>query len=258
MKPQRCRLACAALLIAAALAVAGVLWLEIAGGAEFAALFRASQAAIADWTDRHMMPGALAYVAVVALGRVTPFPGAIFLTLSGGFLFGTVLGGALAAAGAALSATLVFAVGRRFFAGYVRARLGRRFGDIEREFTDGALPYLIAMRLLPMLPAWLVNLAPVPFPVRASTVAAATFLGVLPASLVVASVGSGLAGVSAGSAELSARMVLSPNVLLPLSALSLLALLSALARRRLRARNARKRPGVTVAPRRLQGGTRDR
>jgi uncharacterized membrane protein YdjX (TVP38/TMEM64 family) len=64
----------------------------------------------------------LVYVGVVALS----VPGAVFLTIGGGFLFGWLLGGALAVVSATCGAVLVFLIARTSLGDLLLARAGPR------------------------------------------------------------------------------------------------------------------------------------
>lgn len=156
--------------------------------------------------------------------------------LAGGFLFGAVGGGVLSALGLTLSACLVCFAGRRFLAGPIEKALNCRHTGVLRALTNDAFSYLMALRLLPGMPAWLTNLFPVPLPVRLRTVLMATSLGVLPVCLVFATIGNGVALLGAEHQPLSAQMILQPRYVAPLLGLAVLVLLPPLIRKRPRLR----------------------
>lgn len=199
----------------------------------------ASSNSVAAWVAAHPVSGGLLFLVAGALGKVTPFPGGLTLMLAGGFLFGPVPGALLSALGAALSALLVAVVGRRFLFAPIHARWGHRFAQVEDEITANSFPYLLAARLLPVIPAWLVNLLPVAFAIRLPTVGAATFLGLLPVSFIVASLGARLGDLAAAEAS-SPMLLLEPPTLLPLLALATLALVPVAWKHRRRRRQGRR------------------
>lgn len=208
---------------------------------------------LSEWAQDSPALAAAAYLLGTALAKLTPVTGGGLVMVLGGYLFGTAAGGLLAAAGAALSALLVALAGRRWFGDLILDRWGERLARAEQRLLADGFNYYLAMRLLPVLPAWLVNLVPVlvPFPLR--TVVAATALGVLPISLIMAGVGSGIAAIGEREAELSVQLLIDPAVLLPLAGLSLLSLLPpllgrALARRR-GSRGAGAPPGAALGQR---------
>lgn len=175
----------------------------------------------------------LVYVAVVAVS----LPGASVLTLAGGFMFGWLLGGALTVLAATLGASLVFLAARTALGDFVVARAGARLARLASGFRDNAFLYLLSLRLAPVFPFWLVNLAPALFGMRLGSFALATFLGILPATFAYAYLGAGLGGAVGGEEPLLSR-----QVLLGFAALAVVALLP-LAVRRLWP----GRPGAAVA-----------
>ena len=134
--------------------------------------------------------GAL-YVAAVAFS----LPGATFLTVTGGFLFGVVLGSAAAVVGATLGATIIFLVARTALGEPLLKRAGPRANQLARGFRDDAFSYLLFLRLVPAFPFFLVNLVPAFAGVRLTTFVAATAIGIIPGALVYTFAGTGLDSV---------------------------------------------------------------
>jgi uncharacterized membrane protein YdjX (TVP38/TMEM64 family) len=95
----------------------------------------------------------------------------------------------------------------------VRPRLAR----------DG-FSYLLAIRLVPAFPFWLVNLAAALCGMRLLPYVAATLLGITPATFVYASIGEGVESVLASGGEPDLAVIFSPRVLVPLIALAALSL----------------------------------
>lgn len=186
----------------------------------------------------HPFAAPLAYAAVYAAATALSLPGAVFLTLAGGFLFGTWLGGLWTVLGATTGAILVFLIARSAVGGSLRARAGPWLRRLEAGFRADAFRYLLALRLIPLAPFWLVNLVPAFLGVPLRTYALATLLGIVPASLVYAGVGSGLGMILDRGEEPDLGLVLEPRVLLPLLGLAALALLPVAYRRRRRHRGA--------------------
>lgn len=156
-----------------------------------------------------------AYVAIVALS----VPGAAIASLAVGFLFGRWLGTLLIVAAATLGATLVFLAARHLFAEAALRRLGPRARRVMEGFERDAVSYLLFLRLVPVFPFWLANLVPAFTPVRTRTYVAATAVGIVPGSFVFANLGESLGRIQ------SPDQLLSPQVLIALGLLGLLALL---------------------------------
>jgi uncharacterized membrane protein YdjX (TVP38/TMEM64 family) len=192
---------------------------------------QAVQRVLLEWVDGHPVASGIGYVLFAATGTVTPLPSAVFVMLVGGFLFGTVGGGLLAATGASLSAAVVYLSGRALFAGLAEKLLASK---VRHAIAANAFTCLLALRLLPGMPAWLSNLAPVPLAIPARTVVGATFIGILPMCLLVGAVGDGLATLTAVGDQLSADLLLRPALLAPLLGLFVLAIVPLAKKGRLR------------------------
>ncbi|MCS6780965.1 MAG: TVP38/TMEM64 family protein [Geminicoccaceae bacterium] len=169
----------------------------------------------------------LLYVATTALS----IPGAVVLTLAGGFLFGTALATLLVVLGATAGAVLLFLVARTALAEPLRARAGPWLARMAEGFRKDAFSYLLVLRLVPLFPFWLVNLVPALLGVPLRTFALATAIGIVPGSLVYASVGAGLGALLERGEEPDLGLLLEPRILLPLLGLAALALLPVLWKR---------------------------
>ncbi len=171
-----------------------------------------------------------AYVAVVAFS----LPGGAVMTLAGGFLFGTVAGTALAVVGATAGACLLFLAARHALAETLAARGGALLALVREGLARDGFWYLLSLRLLPVVPFWLVNLAPALAGMPFRGYALATLVGIVPGTAVFAGIGAGLGGVFDAGGRPDLGVILSPGILLPLVGLAALSLLGAWWRRRSR------------------------
>ena len=128
------------------------------------------------------------YAAVTALS----FPGAVVLTLAAGFLFGPWVGTAVVVVGATVGATLAFLGARYVFADAARRKMGPRLRRIAEGFEAEGFSYMLFLRLVPVFPFWLVNLAPALTPLGTRTYVAATAIGIVPGSFVYCYLGARL------------------------------------------------------------------
>lgn len=182
----------------------------------------------------HRALAAAAYLALYIAAVALSVPGAVALTLAGGFLFGAVLGAALAVTGATVGATAVFLLARRLFGEDALARLGPRAEALAAGIRRNAASYLLALRLVPLFPFFLVNLVPAFVGVRLGVFVLTTAIGILPGTVVFSLAGSGLGEVLAAGGAFEARSVLTPSVLGALIGLAALALASIPLKARLR------------------------
>jgi len=164
----------------------------------------------------------LLYVVAVALS----FPGASFLTIAGGFLFGAAAGTALAWTGATIGATAIFLAARTSLGRLLADRAGSRLQRLRAGFQAEGFSYLMFLRLVPVFPFWLINLAAGLFGMRLATYVAATAIGILPGTFVFA-----YFGYSLGTVLQSGGSPLSIELFVGLALLGVLALVPALVRR---------------------------
>ena len=158
----------------------------------------------------------LLYIVMTALS----LPGGTILSLALGLLFGRWMGTLLIVISATLGATLVFLLARYLIADWARERLqgNEQAVKIMDAFQTDAFNYLLFLRLVPLFPFWLVNLAPAFTPVSSRTYIITTLIGIIPGSFVFANLGQSLGQIE------SAEQLLSTPVLVAFTLLGILAL----------------------------------
>ncbi|MFZ5791524.1 MAG: TVP38/TMEM64 family protein [Pseudomonadota bacterium] len=162
----------------------------------------------------------VAYAAIV----LTSLPGAAIMTVVGGFLFGQILGSLAAAVGATFGACIIFLAARSAFGGWMRRRAGPWLKRVERGFAENGLSFLLVLRLIPLFPFFIVNLV-LPFVgLTLRVYMLGTFLGILPASFVYGSFGAGLGAIFDRGEAVTLGSILTPEILMGLTGLGLLAL----------------------------------
>jgi len=130
----------------------------------------------------------LAYVAVVALS----LPGGLVMTLTGGLLFGPLVGIPATVIAATIGATLIFLVAKTSFGETLAAKAGPWVGKLREGFQENALSYMFFLRLVPAFPFVVVNLAPALLGVPLRTYVIGTLLGIVPGTAAYTLVGASL------------------------------------------------------------------
>lgn len=201
--------------------------------------FLSHRAAIAAYVDAHTLLALAATMAIYTLAVALSLPGGLVLTLVTGFLFGPVVGGIAVAIAATTGATLLFLAARSSLGDSLRRKAGPRLERLAEGFRNDAFNYLLFLRLVPVAPFWLVNLAPALIGVPTRTYVAATAIGILPATFVFATIGAGLdsvvaaqqaanAACLAGAAcdvQIDVGRLVTPEIVAGLAGLGLLALI---------------------------------
>jgi uncharacterized membrane protein YdjX (TVP38/TMEM64 family) len=148
------------------------------------------------------------------------FPVAPLIGLAAGALFGLGAGLATMLPAFTLGSTLACLASRHFLRDWVEAKLGARLDPIDRGFERHGGAYLLALRINPLIPYWLVNLAMGLTSMRMRVYVPLTLAGLSPALFIYANAGSRLATVT------SIGDVFSPVLILSLLLLSLVPLVA--------------------------------
>jgi uncharacterized membrane protein YdjX (TVP38/TMEM64 family) len=189
------------------------------------ASLKVNREALTEWVGQAGFWACLIYAGVYAAVTAFSIPAGAVMTITGGFLFGPVLGGSLTIMGATIGATGLFLAARYAFADILRKKAGASIQKMEQGFQENALSYLLFLRLIPVFPFFLVNLVPAFLGVRVGTYVIGTFLGIIPGSLVYASVGDGVGAVLEAGRDVNLGIIFEPRFLLPIVGLGILALL---------------------------------
>lgn len=185
---------------------------------------RAHYRIIVDFVAMHPVGAGAIYLLLYTLAVAASVPGAVFMTIIGGFLFGAWVGTTLTVIAATSGATLLFLAARTALGDLLRSRTESFLGRMEAGFRRNAFSYLLVLRLVPLFPFFIVNLVPAFLGVGLGTYVAATLLGIIPGTLVYTLAGCGLGSILESGGEFSLKSVLTPEMIAALSGLALLAL----------------------------------
>jgi uncharacterized membrane protein YdjX (TVP38/TMEM64 family) len=220
------------------------LWLSmaaigIAGAAYHAGIFsqltiealRTHRDELTDWVDANVLLASITYLAVYVGAVALSIPCAVFLTISGGFLFGATLGGPLSVLGSTLGAALLFLLVRLLLGSLTLDMLGPRAARLAEGIRRDAASYMLAMRFAPIFPFFLVNLVPAFVGVPLRTYVLTTLVGIIPVTMVFSLAGAGLGAAMDSGAALTAGTMLTPEMLAGLALLAMTSLASIPVRR---------------------------
>lgn len=155
----------------------------------------------------------LLYFVSVALS----LPIATILTLLSGFLFGSIGGTVVVVLVATLGATIVFLLAKWLFHDWFYEKFGDRISGMSKEFRDHAFTHLLVLRLIPIFPFFLVNIASAFTQITLRHYVIATLIGIIPGSFVYAHAGRELGNISNASDILSFEVILAFVLLAALS-----------------------------------------
>lgn len=170
----------------------------------------------------------LAYMAVYITAVAFSLPGALWLSLAGGLMFGTWAGGLIIIFAATIGASGLFVAARYIVGDALRARAGSKWGPslqkFEAAFNRDAWSYMLILRLLPIFPFFIVNLGAALVGVRFPVFLLTTFFGIMPGTFVFVSIGNGISVLLQAGQQPDLSVMTDPQILGPLVALALLSL----------------------------------
>jgi uncharacterized membrane protein YdjX (TVP38/TMEM64 family) len=195
---------------------------------------KANQAKLTELYAEHTLLFVGSFVLVYIVQTALSLPGAAVLTLAGGAVFGSIMGTVYVNIGASTGATLAFLVARFLLRDWIVARFGSRTAKLDQGLRESGLSYLLFLRLVPVFPFWLINLASGITGLPLKTYVLGTVIGILPGSFVFANAGASLATIDSMSS------IASPRVIGSFVLLGLFALVPTLYQKRVRAQRKGK------------------
>lgn len=153
----------------------------------------------------------LIYVAVTALS----LPGAALLTLAGGAVFGFFTGLIIVSFASTIGATLAFVFSRFMFREAVQKKFSSQLQTINNGIEEEGAFYLFTLRLIPVVPFFVVNLLMGLSTIKTLVFAAVSQLGMLPGTAVFVNAGNQLAQID------TLKDILSPSLIIAFALLGI-------------------------------------
>jgi len=183
------------------------------------AALKANRDLLAAFYAEHRLATVLLFMAIYILQTALSLPGAAILSLAAGAIFGAIMGTVYANLAATIGATLAFLATRFLLHDLVQRKFGDRLKKLNHELETRGLNYLLFLRLVPIFPFFLINLAAGLTRLPLRTFIIGTMIGIIPGGFVYCNAGASLATIS------TLREVASPRVLGSFALLGLFALL---------------------------------
>lgn len=191
-------------------------------------LLKENREALKVFVHDHKTQAVLAFIVAYVVVAAFSLPLGAVLSVAGGYLFGSVFGAVWIVIGATIGATILFLIAKTALGDPLRERFATQLKSMEEGFKQNAFSYLLLLRLVPLFPFWLVNLAPAFFGVSVVTFVVTTFVGIIPGAFVFASIGNAAnSAFEAGDQlDLSLTTLLSrPDFYIPIFGLIVLSLI---------------------------------
>ena len=173
----------------------------------------------------------ITFITIYIITVAFSLPGATILTISGGFLFGAILGVIFSLIGATVGATILFLLAKSLIGGNLKSKAGPWLSQLEDGFNQNAFSYMLFLRLNPAFPFCIVNLAPAFIGVKLRCYMVGTFFGIMPGTAVFSYLGAGLDKMFEKGTEVSLATIISFEIIVAFFGLAMLALLPILIKR---------------------------
>jgi uncharacterized membrane protein YdjX (TVP38/TMEM64 family) len=175
--------------------------------------------------ENHRPAFTIGFILIYIVQTALSLPGAAILTLAGGAIFGVAMGTLWVNIGASTGALMAFLLARTLLRDWVINRFGNKIKAFDKGLTKNGLSYLLFLRLVPLFPFFLVNLACGVTGLSIRTYLVGTVIGILPGSFVYANAGASLASIE------NVSQVAGPRVLISLALLGIFALVPVIYRK---------------------------
>lgn len=183
---------------------------------------KANRQSLLDYYATHKVQTVAGFMAIYIIQTVLSLPGAAILSLAAGAIFGSIMGTVYANIAATIGATLAFLVTRYLLRDVVLNKFGDKLEGMNRELESRGFSYLLFLRLVPLFPFFLINLAAGLTRLPLRTFFLATMIGIIPGGFVFVNAGASLATID------SLAGIASPRVLGSFALLGLFALIPVL------------------------------
>ncbi|MDX2464472.1 MAG: FAD-dependent oxidoreductase [Porticoccus sp.] len=157
------------------------------------------------------------YFIIYVIAAGLSLPGAALLSIIGGMIFGLWVGLLLVSFASSLGATLAFLVSRFLLRDWVQNKFSGYLDSVNQGMKKDGAFYLFTLRLIPVVPFWVINLVMGVTPMKALTFYLVSQLGMLAVTAVYVNAGAELGAVEA----FSVSGILTPTLLLSFLLLTL-------------------------------------
>jgi len=170
---------------------------------------KARQADIEAYRSAYPVLSVVLYCTIYIIVTALSIPGAVFLTLIGGAIFGLFYGTIWISFSSTTGATLAFLISRFFFQESVKQKFGANLANIEENLKKDGAFYLFSMRLVPAIPFFMINLVMGLTPIKTLHYVLASWSGMLAGTIVYVNAGTQLSKLESLSGILSPPIIIS-------------------------------------------------
>ncbi|MBL3558522.1 MULTISPECIES: FAD-dependent oxidoreductase [Marinobacter] len=181
------------------------------GGPEILTLenLQRHQSSIEQWISQNLLVAVIGYAAIYVVVTALSLPGAAIMTLAGGAFFGNIYGLIAVSVASTIGASLAFLVARFLIRDTLRRKYAETVAKMDRGIEKDGAFYLATLRLVPVFPFFLINLAMGLTAMKLKTYALVSWAAMLPGTFVFVNAGTQLSKIESTGDILSANLLLS-------------------------------------------------
>lgn len=173
------------------------------------------------WVEGHPYKAGAGFVAAYIFVGACSIPAGSFMIVLSGFLFTFPLNLIYADIGATFGGVIIFLAARSAFGNFIVSLSPAAFETIEKSIKGKSWVYLLFLRLVPIFPFWLMNIAPAFFNITWRTYVWTTAVGFLPIILILTQVGADLGIVLEKQEDLSFAVLVPKTVIMAFTLIGL-------------------------------------
>jgi uncharacterized membrane protein YdjX (TVP38/TMEM64 family) len=198
------------IIIVAAIIIAVILF-KFLGLGQYLSLdyLKASQDKFTQIYASHRLLVIATYMGIYILVTALSLPGAAVMTLAGGAMFGFWVGVLVVSFSSTIGATLASFVARFLLRDWVQNRFGEKLSRINQGIEKEGAFYLFSLRLVPIFPFFVINLAMGLTPMKLWTFYWVSQIGMFPGTMVYVNAGKELGRIESLSGILSPGLIIS-------------------------------------------------
>ena len=179
---------------------------------------------IQNYISNNYIHSFISFVFIYCLLIIFNFPFASLLSMTGGFLFGTLYGGMGIILGGTLGSFVVFLIAKFFFLNFVKTKILSKYTFVSDYFHKNDLELMLLIRLIPAVPFFAQNLILSGLGAQNFKFFYTTLIGLTPWAFIFASIGQGLQEIFIMNVPISFSLIAQPKYLLPLIVMVILIL----------------------------------
>jgi pyruvate/2-oxoglutarate dehydrogenase complex dihydrolipoamide dehydrogenase (E3) component/uncharacterized membrane protein YdjX (TVP38/TMEM64 family) len=168
---------------------------------------KGSQAAFADVYANQPLTVAAVYFLIYVAATALSLPGATIITLAGGAIFGLLWGTVIVSFASSVGATLAFLMSRFVLRSSIESKFGNRLSEINKGIEKDGAFYLFTLRLIPVVPFFVINLVMGLTQMKARTFYWVSQIGMFAGTIVYVNAGTQIAQIE------SLKGILSPGLI---------------------------------------------